>query len=123
LKTLISKIKPNTDASREVLKQYLQKPADWLGRGFGSFYSDSYTANGIKAYLERLDIFRESKEDYTRSEVVSINSAYFDKTLSMDVPQLILVTLNKAGYNYMYKLSELIKKPGALQPLEAILHP
>lgn len=122
LQSLISKIKPNTDVSVEVVKQYLQKPADWLGRGIGSFYSGSYTANGIKTYFDNLDVHKESKEDYTRSEVVYINPAYFNKTISMDVPQLLLVTLNKAGYHYMYKLSELIKKPGALAPLETILH-
>jgi hypothetical protein len=39
------------------------------------------------------------------------------------VPQLILVELDKNGYRYMYKLAALVKKPGALAPLEAMLNP
>ena len=109
--------------SKEVLLEYLKKPQEWLGRSFGSFYSYSYTADGLKSYLDHFDIYTESKEDYTRSEVVSINPAYFNKTLSMDVPQVMLVTLSKNGYRYMYKLAELVKQPGALAPLEAILNP
>ena len=123
LQNQINKIKPNVDASREILNQYLQKPSDWLGRGIGFFYSSSYTANGIKSYLDHLDTYSESKEDYTRSEVVYINPAYFNKTLGMDVPQVIVVTVNKGGYPYMHKLAGLVKQPGALTPLEAILNP
>lgn len=119
----INKIKPDIDASREILKQYLQKPSDWLGRGFGSFFTSSFTANGIKSYFDHLDTNTESKEDWTRSEVAALNPAYFNKALGMEVPQVILVTVNKGGYRYMYKLSELIKQPGALAPLEAILNP
>ena len=109
--------------SKEVLLEYLKKPQEWLGRSFGFFYSDSYTANGLKSYFDHFDIYTESKEDYTRSEVVSINPAYFNKALNMDVPQVMLVTLSKNGYRYMYKLAELVKQPGALAPLEAILNP
>jgi len=108
---------------KEVLLEYLKNPEEWLNSGFTSFFSDSYTEKWIKSYLDHLDIYKESKEDYTRSEVVSINPDYFNKALSMDVPQLILVTVNKNGYLYMYKLAEMIKKPGALTPLEAILTP
>lgn len=108
---------------KEVLLEYLKKPEEWLGSGFGTFFSNSYTEKGIKSYLDHLDIYTESKEDYTRSEVVSINPDYFNNALSMDVPQLILLTLNKNGYLYMHKLAEMIKKPGALTPLEAILTP
>jgi hypothetical protein len=109
--------------AKDVLLEYLEKPEEWLGSGFGSFFSYSYTEKGIKSYLDHLDIYTESKEDYTRSEVVSINPDYFNKALSMDVPQLILVTVKKGGYLFMYKLAELVKKPGALKPLEAILIP
>ncbi len=119
----IAKIETESTKVNEVLLEYLKKPEEWLVSGFGSFFSDSYTEKGIKYFLDHLDIYRESKEDYTRSEVVSINPAYFNKALSMDVPQLILVTVNKGGYRYMYKLAELVKKPGALNPLEAILTP
>lgn len=104
----------------ELLLDYLKKPEEWLNSSFADFYPYSYTEKGIKSYLDDLDIFAESKEDYTRTEVVSINPDYFNKALSMDVPQLILVTLNKGGYPYMYKLAEQIKKPGALKALEAI---
>ena len=118
----IARVETETTKSKEVLSEYLKKPQEWLGRSFGSFYSYSYTANGFKSYFDHLDIYTESKEDYTRSEVVSINPDYFNKALSMDVPQLILVTLSKEGYRYMYKLAELVKQPGALAPLEAIVN-
>ena len=109
--------------SKEVLQEYLNKPQEWLGRSFKSFYSDSYTAKGLKSYLDRLDIYNESKEDYTRSEVVSVNPAYFNKALGMDVPQVMLLTLAKGSYRYMHKLANLVKQPAALAPLEAILNP
>ena len=42
---LIKKIiDTDVDASLEVVRQYLQKPAEWLDRHMGSFYSDAYTA-------------------------------------------------------------------------------
>lgn len=118
----IARAETETAKSKEILKEYLNKPQEWLGRSFGFFYGDSYNAKGLKSYLDHLDVYNESKEDYTRSEVVYINPAYFNKTLGMDVPQVILVTVNKGGYRYMYKLSKLIKQPGALAPLEAILN-
>jgi hypothetical protein len=120
---LIGKIDAEIDASKQVIIQYLKKPAEWLSRGFGSFYSYSYTAMGLNEYFERLDTFTESKEDRTRSEVVSINPAYFNKALSRDVPQLILVELVKNSYRYMYKLANLVKQPGVLKPLDAMLNP
>lgn len=107
--------------SKDLLLEYLKMPEEWLGRSFGSFYSYAYTAKGLKDYLDHLDTFKESKEDFTRSEVVSFNPDYFNKNMGMDAPQLILVTLSKNGYGYMYKLAELLKKPGALEPLEKIL--
>jgi tetratricopeptide (TPR) repeat protein len=119
----IARVETETTQSKEVLLEYLKKPQEWLGRSLGSFYSYSYTANGLKSYFDHLDIYTESKEDYTRSEVVSINPDYFNKALSMDVPQLIMLTLTKNGYRYMYKLADLIKQPGALSPLEALMNP
>lgn len=119
----IANAETETSKVTELLLDYLNKSEEWLGSGFGNFFSDSYTEKGIRSYLDHLDIFTESKEDYTRSEVVSINPSYFNKALSMDVPQLIMVTLNKGGYLYMYKLADLVKRPGTLKPLEAILTP
>jgi tetratricopeptide (TPR) repeat protein len=123
VKKVIDKIDPDVNASKEVIMRYLGKPTEWLGRGLGSFYTDAYTPNGLVQYLDRLDIFSESKDDYTRLQMVSINPAYFNNTLPATVPQLILVELDKNGYRYMYKLATLVKKPGALAPLEAMLNP
>ena len=119
----IARAETETAKSKEILQEYLNKPQEWLGRSFGFFYGDSYNAKGLKSYLDHLDVYNESKEDYTRSEVVYINPAYFNKALGMDVPQVILVTVNKGGYPYMHKLAGLVKQPGALTPLEAILNP
>jgi tetratricopeptide (TPR) repeat protein len=113
----IKKIDADVDASIQVIRQYLQKPAEWLSRSLNYFYSYAYTANGITQYLEGLDSFKESREDYTRSVIVSINPDYFDKTLSPDVPQLIMVEIVKNGYWYMYKLSDKIKQSGAIASL------
>ncbi len=120
---VIDKIDPDVDAFLEVIKRYLQKPAEWLNRHFRDFYSYAYTAKGVENYFEHLDIFTESKEDYTRSEVVSISPDYFNKALSNDVPQLMMVELVKNGYWYMYKVSEKVKQPGGLASLIAIVNP
>jgi hypothetical protein len=120
---LIKKIDPDVDASIEVIKQYLQKPVEWLSRSVRSFYGYAYTAKSVKAYFEELDDFKESKEDYTRSEIVSINPDYFNKALSNDVPQLIMVELIKNGYHCMYKVSEKVKQPGGLTSLVAMVNP
>jgi hypothetical protein len=114
---MIKKIDPDVDASLEVITEYLQKPTEWLNRTVKSFYSYSYTANGCRQYFEDLDKFKESREDYTRSEIVSINPDYFNNALSPDVPQLIIVELVKNGYWYMYKLSDKVKQPGGLKLL------
>ena len=119
---VIEKIDPDIDACLEVIKRYLQKPAGWLDRHFRFFYSYAYTAKGVENYFEHLDTFTESKEDYTRSEVVSINPEYFNNALSNDVPQLLMVELVKNSYWYMYKLSEKVKQPGGLAPLVAIVN-
>ena len=116
---VIKKIDPDSDAALDVLKEYLQKPAEWLNRSVKSFFPFSYTAKGVRQYLEDLDKFTESKQDYTRSELVYINPEYLNKALTADVPQLIMVELVKSGYLYMYKKSEQVKQPGALAPLIA----
>jgi hypothetical protein len=124
LEKLIKKIDSDVDASIEVITQYLQKPSEWLNRHVGSFFSYShYTAKGLVNYFEGLDTFTESKEDYTRLEIVSINPDYFNKSLSNDVPQLIMVELVKNSYRYMYKISDKVKQPGGLTSLVAMVKP
>ena len=120
---LIQKIDPEVDASVDVIEQYLKKPAEWLSRTVKSFFNTDYSALAVRSYFENLDDFKESKEDYTRSEIVYINPDYFNKALSRDVPQVILVELVKVGYWYMYKLSEKVKQLDALAPLMAMLNP
>ena len=120
---VIKRIDPDVDASLDVINQYLQKPDEWLSRTVRSFYSDSYTGMAVKHYFEYLDNFKESKEDYTRSEIAYINPDYFNKTLSRDVPQLVIVELVKNGYWFMYKLSDKVKQPDAFAPLMAMLNP
>lgn len=125
LQKLISKTSPDAAASKEVILQYLKKPADWLNRGFNSFYPYSnYTANNVSHYLENLDkSFLSKGEEETYYEIVSINPAYFNNKLGVDVPQLISVHLQNGTYAHMLKAAALVKQPGALVPLEAILNP
>jgi len=120
---LVDKIDADVDGSLETVKQYLQKPTEWLERHLHYFYASAYTAKGITQYFEGLDTYKESQDDYTRSEIVSINPDYFNKALSSDVPQLIMVEVAKNAYPYMYKLSEKIKQQGALTSLAAIVNP
>jgi hypothetical protein len=118
----IQKINVEVKGAAEVVKQYLQKPPDWLGRSVKQFYTFAfYTAAGFKQYFDDLDVFRESKNDLTRREIAYINPAYFNKSLSNDVPQLIIVDLQKKAYAHMLKVSRLVKQKGVLAPLEAIL--
>lgn len=125
LKIVINKTSPDTDASKAIILKYLNKPAEWLSRSFNNFYSYStYTANGLSQYLENLDKSFVSKgEEETNYEIVSINPAYFNKTLSSDVPQLIMLHLRNGSYLHMVKVAALVKKPGALAPLKAMLNP
>lgn len=114
-----------TDAakSKEVLLEYLNRPQEWLNKSFQQFYSySSFTGRGVREYLEKLDVFTYSGEEETRTFIASINPAYFNKSLSADVPQLIMVDLPKGSYPHMKKVADLVKKPGALAPLENILN-
>jgi len=122
---LIKKIDPDVDASLDVIREYLQKSdEEWLGRTVRSIYSElPFTALGVRGYFKFLDDFKESKEDYTRSEIAYLNPDYFNKTLSNDVPQLIMVELVKNGYWYMYKLAEKVKQSGALASLATMMNP
>lgn len=120
----LKKLENDANGANKVIAQYLGKSQEWLSRNFRDFYSySSYTAIGVKQYFDGLDTFSESSEDLTRTEVVSINPAYYNKTLGNDVPQLISVHLVKGSYPHMLKVAGLVKKPGALPPLEALLNP
>ena len=119
LKKLISKTSADAAASKDVVKQYLQGPSDRLSRGFRVFYSNSFTAKGVAEYLENLD--KPVGPEETQYEIVSINPDYFNSKLSADVPQLIMVISQNSTYPHMQKAARLIKQPGALAPLQAIL--
>lgn len=128
LKKVISKNSPESDAAKEVILQYLKKPQEWLNRGVKSFYSySSYTAGDVTHFVESMDKFSLNgvgdKKDETLEEIVTINPACFNKTLSSDVPQVIMVHLRNGYYPHMEKVSALVKKPGALAPLEDLLNP
>ena len=120
----VAKIETATNEAKQVLLEYLKKPEEWLDRSFKNFYGySSYTGKGVREYLEKLDVFTLSKEEDTRTSVAYLNPSYFNKSLSADVPQLIMVHLPKGRYPHMQKLAALIHKPGALKPLENILTP
>ena len=123
LKSNMSKAMPNSGAAKVVLLQYLKKPADWLNRGFKNFYSYStYTAESVKQFVENWDKSYPNAEEETLEEIVTVNPAYYNKTLGSDVPQLIMVHLKNKGYAHMEKVAALVKQPGALAPLEALLN-
>lgn len=119
----ITRIATETTGAKETVLEYLKKPSEWLNRTIKQFYSYSYTAKGVTEYFEKLDVFELSKEEETTTEIVSINPAYYNKSLGADVPQLIMVYLPKGSYPHMRKVADLVHQPGALAPLEAILLP
>ncbi|MDB5277908.1 MAG: hypothetical protein JWR61_2863 [Ferruginibacter sp.] len=121
VKKRMEKDKYNIVASRETVLQYLNKNAEWLKRGLRLFYSYSYTANGIRAYFDDLD--KPVSGDETQYEVVSLNPAYYNSAAGTDAAQLIVVELQKGTYPHMLKVASLVKQPGALAPLQAILKP
>ena len=117
-------IETDVNGAREALQVYMNKPQEWLNRSFNHFYSySSYSAKNIKKYCDDLDVSRYSPEEETGTLVVSLNPDYYNKSLGADVPQLIVVQVTKGSYAHMKKVAELIKRPGALAPLEAILTP
>jgi len=119
----VKKLEDDANSAAKLIVQYLGKSQEWLSRSFNTFYPfDSYSAAGLSAYFEKLDILTESSEDLTGTEVVTLNPAYFNNKLSNDVPQLISVHLAKGSYPHMLKVSKLIKQAGVLAPLEAILN-
>ena len=119
----VSRVEKETNEAKEVLQEYLKKPQDWLSCSFKYFYSyNTYSGKGLREYLDKLDDFTFSKEDETRTCVAWLNPAYFNKALGADVPQVLMVHLPKSTYPHMKKVAELVKKPGALAALEAILN-
>ncbi len=127
LKKINGKVSPDADAAKEVITQYLQKPNEWLNRTVKDFYSSGFSKINVLAFLENLDKEKMNGvgeiEEETAEEIVTINPAYFNKTLSSDVPQVIMLYLRGGSYAHMKKVAALVKKPGALTPLEAMLSP
>jgi len=120
----INTIDNEANGARELILQHQGKPQDWLSRGFSTFYPfDTYSVAGLNQYFDKLDAGTESGDDESKTEIVSLNPDYFNNKLSVDVPQLISVRLANGNYPHMLKVAKLIKKPGALAPLEAILNP
>ena len=120
----LKKLEDEVNGAKLVINEYLGKPQEWLGKGFRAFYNGSfetYYPPGLKKYFDDLDVYSESREDYTRTEIVALNPAYFNKGLGRDTPQLIAVTVIKGRYPHMLKVARLIKQPGALAPLEELL--
>lgn len=119
----LNKIEADANGAKDIIIQYLDKPQDWLSQGISTFYPyDSYSKAGLTEYFEELDSGTDSNDDLTRTEIVSLNPAYFNNKLSADVPQLISVHLVKGTYPHMLKVARLIIQPDALAPLEKILN-
>jgi hypothetical protein len=121
----LKKIDAEVNASGETIRQYLKSPQQWLDRGISHFYPNStFTPAGLKQFFDGLDTYyKESKNELTRTEVVYINPAYFNKSMAADVPQLIIVHLAKGSYAHMLKVSRLVHQEGVLAPLEVMLAP
>lgn len=120
----INQIEADTKGATEVVMEYMKRPAEWLDRTMRYWYDGSvYTALALRSYLDDLDVVRYRPEEETMTQVVSVNPAYYNKSLGSDVPQLILVQVAKGGYPHMQKVADLIRQPGALAPLEALLSP
>jgi len=120
----ITRIEKEITGAKQVLQEYMNKPAEWQNRTIKQFYSyDNYTEKGLTDYFNKLDIFEYSIKEESRTQIVYINPAYYNKSFTADVPQLIMVHLPKGNYPHMRKVSDLVKQSGALAPLEAILNP
>lgn len=119
----ITRIETETTSAKEAVLEYMKKPSEWLNRSIQQFYSSSYTAKGLNEYFEKLDVFTLSSEEETRTQIVTINPAYYNKSMGAEVPQLIMLHLPKGSYPHMKKVADLVNQPGALAPLQAILNP
>jgi Tfp pilus assembly protein PilF len=119
----VKRVEADTKGAKEVVSKYMKRPAQWLGRTVQDFYSGSvYTAISLRSYFENLDAVHHTSKEETNTELVSLNPAYYNRSLSPDVPQLILVQLAKGNYPHMKKVAGLVRQPGALAPLEALLN-
>jgi hypothetical protein len=119
----IARIEADTKGGKEVVSEYMKRPAEWLGRTVKHIFSGSvYNALSVRSYLDELDLNRYRPEEETSSLIVSLNPSYYNKSLAADVPQLILIQVAKGSYPHMKKVADLIRKPGALAPLEALLN-
>jgi hypothetical protein len=119
----INKIEADTKGAKEVVSEYMKRPAEWLGRTIKHIFSGSvYNALSVRHYLDELDVNRYRPEEETSTLIVSLNPSYYNKSLAADVPQLILIQVAKGSYPHMKKVADLIRKPGALAPLEALLN-
>ncbi len=124
----IVQVEKGSYEARKVMLEYLKKPTEWLNRNVSDFYPffPNYTAEGVRQYFEGMDKPTLNGvgevEEVTQTEIVSVNPAYFNKTLSDDVPQLLMVHLENGSYAHMLKVGSRVKQPNALTPLEAILN-
>lgn len=97
--------------SKGVLLEYLNRPQEWLAKSFQQFYSYSYySGREVREYVEKLDVFTYPGEEEIRTCIASINPAYFNKLLSADVPQLIMVDLPKSVILTSKKWLTVLKK-------------
>jgi len=123
--SVIRKIEADTKGGKEVILEYMKKPEQWLSGPlkdiFGTPNTEIYSAGALKAYFDDQDFVRYKASEVTATILVTLNADYFNKSLSADVPQVILVQLWKNGYRHMKKVADMISQPGALAPLEAIL--
>jgi hypothetical protein len=120
----LSRIETETSEARNALLEYLEKPQEWLNRGINDFFGFSiYTGKAIRQYIDGMDTPHPDREGETGTYVASINPLYCNKSLTTDVPQLIMVTLRKGTYPHMLKVARLVRQPGVLAPLQAIFTP
>ena len=118
----VSRAEAEVQGAKDVILEYLKKPAEWLALGVKRFYGYStYSAKGMGEYLDGLDVFKYGREEETRTYIASINPSYYNRSLIAEIPQSILLVLRKGSYSHMKKLANLVHQPGALTALENIL--
>ncbi len=120
----LNKIVADTKGAKETVLEYMKSPEEWLSRTVKYEYSNSvYTSLGLKSYLVELDNKRYKAEEETATLLVYVNPAYYNKSLSPDVPQMIFVQVGKNNYWHMKRVADQMKQPGVFAPLEALLTP
>jgi hypothetical protein len=119
---LIAQVINDAKESKALVNQYLKKPADWLNKTINdSYYYTDYSKAKLEEYVKRLDYVNPQFADDSRNELCYLNPDYFNKSIPNDVPQLILISIVKSAYPHMKKAAGLVKEPGVLAPLEALL--